>query len=349
MNKNVFLLSCLILFAYGYNNIYASGYNFDEIANSCDVLPYNTHFYKKVYSQYVNNYNKTYNKFEYLSRFETFFRNVHLIKSHNEKNLNYKYGINHFTDLEYNYFKQTFQPYTPYKKYFDVRHEYNNYRFDQTLDWRTENNPSSVVAVSSVKNQGQCGSCWAFSSSGATEGAWAVSTNQLYNLSAQELVDCSTQNSGCDGGDTDLAFDFIKTNGLCTEESYQYTGVEGACKECELVAKIAGYTDVNPGNETGLMAQLEFGPVSVAIEADQQAFQLYSSGVFDGDCGTNLDHAVLLVGYGTDETSGLDYWVVKNSWGWTWGENGYIRLVRGKNMCGIALSASRPYYLNVGN
>jgi len=110
---------------------------------------------------------------------------------------------------------------------------------------------------------------------------------------------------------------------------------------------LQGYVDISSGNETGLFTELHYGPVSIAIEADQSSFQFYSSGVFTGPCGSNLDHGVTLVGYGTDETTSLDYWIVKNSWGSSWGENGYIRIVRGKNMCGISLMASRPYYTNI--
>lgn len=341
MNKIALLLSGIV--------ILASGYNFELFANTCDLegtsLEIKT-LYKKVYSHYIDFYNKKYTDYEYETRFDTWTKNVRLIKEHNQRNLNYKYGINQFTDKTHEEYKKIFNP--SKKVFTNVEFNYQSNGFPQSLDWRTTNNPSSITAVSSVKNQGQCGSCWSFSSAGATEGAWAISGYPLYNLSSQQLVDCSKQNSGCNGGEMDLAFDYIKLNGLCSAESYPYTGTQSTCLKCEPVAKLQGYTDVTEGNETGLFEQLEFGPVSVAIEADQQSFQLYSSGVYDGDCGTNLDHGVLLVGYGTDETSGLDYWIVKNSWGLTWGESGYIRMVRGKNICGIALYASRPYYLNVG-
>merc|ERR1711953_1529031 len=162
------------------------------------------------------------------------------------------------------------------------------------------------------KNQGQCGSCWAFSTTGGTEGQWAIATGNLQSLSEQQLVDCSKANSGCNGGLMDSAF------------SYPYTARDGSCKSSFTTAipqgDVTGYTDVR--SESGLLdAVATVGPISVAIEADQSFFQYYSSGVLTGSCGTNLDHGVLAVGYGSE--SGTDYWKVKNSWGASWGMNGY--------------------------
>jgi len=146
----------------------------------------------------------------------------------------------------------------------------------------------------------------------------------------------------------DNAFEWITSaGGLCTEESYPYTsgsGITGTCKKgCSPAVTVTGHTDVPKEDEDALKSAVARQPVSVAIEADKSAFQLYKSGVLDSSgCGTALDHGVLVVGYGTDSASSKDYWKVKNSWGATWGEEGYLRMVRGKNMCGIALSASYP-------
>jgi len=346
MQKILTLLLTVFTFVNSFN------YNPNYSYNNCDKFFYQSssdieNMYMEAYSQYIEDYNKEYSLDEYKTRFDVFTKNYDYINNHNCNNPTYRLNINQFADKTFNEYQSLL---TNTKKVFNnVQHEYKFVGVPESLDWRTTSNPVSTIAVTSVKNQGQCGSCWAFSSAAATEGAWAISGNTLESLSEQQLVDCSSQNSGCNGGDMDLAFQYIEQNGLCSDTSYPYTATDGTCQvsSCSPVAKLRGYQDVQSGNETALLEELQFGPVSIAIEADQQSFQFYSSGVFDGVCGTNLDHGVLLVGYGTDSTSGLDYWIVKNSWGTSWGEDGYIRMVRGKDICGLALSASRPYYLNV--
>jgi len=139
----------------------------------------------------------------------------------------------------------------------------------------------------------------------------------------------------------DYAFEWIMKNGICSEKDYPYTGRDGTCKKtCKPVTKVTGYKDVTAGSETDLLNAVTTTPVSVAIEADQSAFQFYRSGVFTAACGRQLDHGVLAVGYGTQGTQ--DYWIVKNSWGVSWGEQGYIRMIRNKDQCGIADAASYP-------
>jgi len=211
---------------------------------------------------------------------------------------------------------------------------------EDAVDWVTKG------AVTRVKNQGQCGSCWAFSTTGALEGAYQIAGNPLTEFSEQELVSCasSSGNQGCNGGLMDDAFKWVSKNGLCTESSYPYAGKLNTCnsKDCKAVVTCdAEAHDVPEGDEEALVSAIAKGPVSVAIEADKSAFQLYKGGVLDSvACGKQLDHGVLAVGYGADD--GKDYYKVKNSWGATWGEAGYIRLARNKNMCGIAQSASYP-------
>jgi len=252
-------------------------------------------------------------------------------------------GINEFADLTFSEFK------TKYFGYSHTEMEYlrsKNYHAvvkaaPTSVDWRTSN------AVTPIKDQGQCGSCWAFSTTGSVEGALVLQGGKaLTSLSEQQLVDCSQAegNQGCNGGLMDYGFQYIIDNkGICTEAAYPYTAKDGTCKKtCEKVATITGFKDIPQGDENSLYNAVgTIGPVSVAIEADQTGFQFYSGGVFDGTCGTALDHGVLAVGYGVD-TTGKNYWIVKNSWGTSWGETGYIRMIRGKNQCGIALAASYP-------
>ncbi|KDP38777.1 hypothetical protein JCGZ_05113 [Jatropha curcas] len=193
--------------------------------------------------------------------------------------------------------------------------------------------------------------CWAFSAVAAMEGITKLSTGKLISLSEQELVDCDTsgEDQGCEGGLMDDAFGFIKKNGgLTTEANYPYQGTDDTCntkKAADKAAKINGYEDVPANSEQALLKAVANQPVSVAIDASGSAFQFYSGGVFTGDCGTELDHGVTAVGYGTSD-DGTKYWLVKNSWGTSWGENGYIRMERDidakEGLCGIAMEPSYP-------
>jgi C1A family cysteine protease len=288
---------------------------------------------------YVKEFNKVYTADELFTRFQNFKDNKKVIDEHNTKGLAWEMGVNQFTDLTATEFSSMYLGYRPRSNDFLRSQNLHVVPEGQVLadelDWRTKG------AVTPIKDQAQCGSCWAFSTTGSVEGANQIKSGQLQSLSEQQLVDCagSAGNQGCNGGLMDDAFEYIiKNKGIGSEASYPYTGRDGTCKQVTSVSTVSKYTDVKKNDETGLMSAVNIEPVSVAVDA--ASWSSYRKGIMSGLCGKSLDHGVLAVGYGTEGSQ--DYWIVKNSWGTSWGESGFIRLIRNKNECGIAEAASYP-------
>ena len=302
----------------------------------------------KEFSKFQSRFRKSYDTMEELNaRFTIFRENLRNIIQHNlDSRQNFTMGINQFTDLTPEEFK-IFYANGVNRNY--VKKSCKNFigtgatTLPDSLDWRT------LHAVTPVKDQGQCGSCWSFSATGAMEGAWSIKRGVLESLSEQQLIDCSKiyGNLGCNGGLMDNAFEYVIDNGLCDEEDYPYTAKGGSCNtQCLSVVSMSNCADVVANNQVVLKEAVAIGPVSIAIEADTRYFQSYSSGVLtSSSCGTNLDHGVLIVGYGTEND--IPYWLVKNSWGTSWGESGYVKIERSSStndpgVCGIAMQASYP-------
>ncbi|CAI5726618.1 hypothetical protein KXD40_002276 [Peronospora effusa] len=286
---------------------------------------------------------------EFVKRLENYIVNDMYILEHNLENAwtGVILGHNQFSHMSFDEFKSKMtglvlpDGYVEERLASRVNGLFNNVKTPEAVDWEDKG------GVTPVKNQGMCGSCWAFSTTGAVEGAAFVSSGKLPSLSEQELVDCDHNGDmGCNGGLMDHAFAWIEDNGgICSEEDYDYKGTAQMCHKCDSVVKVTGFQDVNSHDEQALKVAVAQQPVSVAIEADQKAFQFYKTGVFNLTCGTSLDHGVLAVGYGTE--NGQKFWKVKNSWGPSWGEKGYIRLAREGNgpagQCGIASVPSYPF------
>jgi KDEL-tailed cysteine endopeptidase len=297
------------------------------------------------FQDFIHQFERRYNNFlELEQRFKIFQSNLEFIEQHNSnQQSSYHLGITKFADLtneefaSFNNFKQPSRLFGGCDKFAS-----ESQQSPSSIDWRQNG------AVTPVKDQGQCGSCWSFSATGAMEGAWAINKGKLVSLSEQQLVDCSKKygNHGCYGGLMDGAFEYAMDYSMCTEDDYPYTASGGTCHDCAGVVSVKSCVDVTPNNQVHLKEAVAAGPVSIAIEADTKTFQLYTGGVITSDaCGTNLDHGVLIVGYG--EENGTPYWLVKNSWGPSWGENGYVKIERSDStndpgICGIAMQPSYP-------
>ncbi|KAG9147547.1 hypothetical protein Leryth_007339 [Lithospermum erythrorhizon] len=297
------------------------------------------------FARFAHQYGKSYRGVDEIKqKFEVFRDNLQTIRSHNKKKLSYTLALNEFADLTWDEFKK-------HKlgaaQNCSATTKGNLKKSDVVLpekkDWREDG------IVSPVKNQGGCGSCWTFSTTGALEAAYAQAFGKGVSLSEQQLVDCAGafNNYGCNGGLPSQAFEYIKYNGgLETEEAYPYTGKDGLCKysSSNIGVRVLNSVNITLGDEDELKYAVGLvRPVSVAFEV-VYPFNFYKDGVFTSNtCGTSsqdVNHAVLAVGYGVD--NGVPYWIIKNSWGADWGENGYFKMEFGKNMCGVATCASYP-------
>ena len=289
---------------------------------------------EKEFVQHIAEYGKSYGtKEEYQFRLALFAEKHAAIAEHNSENGSFQLGHNQFSDWTD----------AEYKKLLGFKKRSHMVKSSNYTVLDTSNTPSSIDwrdrgAVNAVKNQGQCGSCWAFSATAAIEGAHFMQTGQLLRLSEQQLVDCDRQSEGCNGGLQEYAMDYLESNQQELESDYPYTAKDGQCQTSAAKGKVlvAQIHDVQPESVDQLKAAIAVGPTSVTVEADKLVFQMYMKGIFNSEkCGTELDHAITAVGFGTED--GQDYYIVRNSWGAQWGEEGYIRIaaVEGKGICGI--------------
>jgi len=305
------------------------------------------------FSNFQEKYRKKYETLEEIEiRFQIFRYNLRNIILHNlNGNKNFTMGINQFTDLTPEEFK------TFYASGYDTFKSFGCTPFvpstttsslPSSIDWTTKG------VVNSIRDQGKCGSCWAFATTANAESVWAIHSSKLLDLSEEYLVDCASGfgyfNMGCNGGNPDSAFKYMINNGQCTDASYPYTSGSGSssstCQKCTSAGvKFSGCYDVTSNDQLALKHAVAVQPVVIAIEADTRYFQSYSSGILTDavKCGTNLDHAVEIVGYGSE--NGIDYWKVRNSWGTSWGESGYVRIQRSSStndagVCGVSVEPS---------
>uniref|UniRef100_A0A7S2YNG2 Peptidase C1A papain C-terminal domain-containing protein n=1 Tax=Entomoneis paludosa TaxID=265537 RepID=A0A7S2YNG2_9STRA len=314
------------------------------------------------FKSWMDQHTKSYDTHaSFQQRLTTWMDNNAKIEEHNaQKDNTAVLGHNEFSDMTQDEFHRHFK----LGQYSDAsKVDVGRRRTQETVDKFQEMVPLTLPdyinwiqlgGVTKVKNQGSCGSCWAFSTTGSLEGAKFIKTGELVALSEQNLLDCDHEDLGCNGGLMDNAFKFDeKAGGLCSEADYPYMARQGktCMTNCTDVpgSLVKTFIDVPPGDEKALVSAVAMQPISVAIEASQFAFQFYKTGVItDNSCGRNgnIDHGVLAVGYGSDLETGSPYFLVKNSWGGSWGEDGYVKLGRGGTsefgICAILKMASFP-------
>jgi C1A family cysteine protease len=291
--------------------------------------------------QFVHKHNKQYDSEEFGKRYNIFKENlqkIHKLNKDARKNKDAAtFGVNKFSDLTKEEFSKLYKGY----KKTDASVPAGVYAPSvptappTSFDWRSQG------VVSAVKDQGQCGSCWAFAATEGVESAWKLAGHSLDILSPQQIVDCDTSDAGCDGGDLPTAFAYVHKEGLETEAAYPYKGVDESChyKAADVDAKISGfaYATTTKNEDQMQTASFAHGPLSICVDAE--TWQTYTGGIISSNCGQSLDHCVQIVGWDTS-SSGTPYWIIRNSWGTDWGISGYLYVARNKNLCGVADEAT---------
>jgi len=319
------LLSCLMLAVLA-------------VACSAYVSPLSEQLYQESFTKFMQENSKTYEINQLFERYTIFKSNLDFIREHNSQNHTYTVGVNAFADLTTEEFTQqlTGLDTSAMFKHWDQLEQYvppSGLAAPAAVDWRSKS--------TGVKNQGSCGSCWAFSAVAVIESYLAIKKGGApVSLSQQQLVDCSGSygNHGCNGGLPSLAYKYVAAKGLCTASAYPYTAKDNSCKtSCNAAAKVSGGRQVT--TESALVNAIAGQPVSIGIYASSQSFQLYKSGIYSGPCAGQVNHAVVLNGYNTNE----GWYRLLNSWGTSWGESGYMRIRTNQNTCGLTALATFPY------
>jgi len=304
------------------------------------AAPYLEAEYQHLFTKWMNQYEKNYEIEEFFHRYSIFKDNLNWINENNAKNLSYTVGLNQFADLTTAQFSARNGLLKPSVPSSDLAAHLNTTIGDYPteFDWR------SIGAVLIIRDQGRCGACYAFSAVSAAESHWGIQRGMMYALSEQELIDCSASegNQGCVGGQPDNALRYMIKNGISKHVTYPYIGTQGACQSLvKSPVQIKATQGLGLNNEAGMIPAVNIGPLIIQLSAGEKVFQFYTGGVLDDPaCGRTIDHAVNVIGYGT--ANGIPYWTIRNSWGTSWGESGFIRIVRNKNMCEVAYVPSYP-------
>jgi len=306
------------------------------------VTSFEEQLVKDLFAQWKLTHNKVYKAgHEEEHRLGIFIDNYVKIQKHNQKKSGVTLGLNQFADLTTEEFTNLYTGYIPQQRNGQVANFHLN-ELPANIDWRTKG------AVTPVKNQLACGSCWAFSAVGALEGLYFINHGELVSFSEQNFVDCVTKDHGCQGGWMSHAFEYAAENGVEKGSDYPYTARTQKCAfdASKAVRVNTGYVNVTAKSATALKTALVANPVSVAIQANQVVFQFYKAGVISTGCGDSLNHGVLAVGY--DTVNGVEAFVVKNSWGTIWGNAGYVLIGtdesqnNGNGVCGILKDSCFP-------